>query len=628
MGSQTSLPSNPGRRKRRDQGHLSFPSTIGECTPPPQILTPNPALPTQLPRAPAQSRVPVANTHGVTPARTPGNCRGGWSEGPYNWYGPGWLDKRLPCMGNNRGRGTGPWLGSWGEWGEGPRGKERRQLGNSSGRSTTTNRQPASGASQHNGTNGRQDDRGSQLDGEGPQHNGTNRRQNDRGSQLDGEGPQPSLRDYCPGSNGSDNGVRWAGTGDRNPSVASAQRDGRGIHPHGRGPQLVERGSQPRPNVSRPGGVGVGSGAGRSAGEGGQVDASSPTGPLLMNTEDNRAPEKLFRQLQPLTDRRLSDSDWNRWCSLLERWTQGFSQWSYERSNQSQPNPQSAWARRQRERRSNGRQPNNQQNRNQTRNRTITRMVALQKAYRQHPKQCMAMIRKTPPPTRCTVPITAVGEYFQAKQRATNPNIPTGPPPPIQLWDDVTPTDLLEAPITPEEVLNTLKRSNANSAPGPNRLQYSAWKRLDPGHAIITAILNTCRINAKVPPSWKRSTTILIHKGDDVTNLDNWRPIALQNTLYKVYTSIITRRVSSWAIITNKVISPSQKGFLPYEGCLEHGFVLKSILQDSRRHKKEACIAWLDLRDAFGSVLHSVLLETLKLAGLRGRDVYTNSLTV
>ena len=129
MGSQTSLPSNPGRRKRRDQGHLSFPSTIGECTPPPQI-------------------------------------------------------------------------------------------GNSSGRSTTTNRQPASGASQHNGTNGRQDDRGSQLDGEGPQHNGTNRRQNDRGSQLDGEGPQPSLRDYCPGSNGSDNGVRWAGTGDRNPSVA------------------------------------------------------------------------------------------------------------------------------------------------------------------------------------------------------------------------------------------------------------------------------------------------------------------------------------------------------------------------------------------------------------------------
>lgn len=89
------------------------------------------------------------------------------------------------------------------------------------------------------------------------------------------------------------------------------------------------------------------------------------------------------------------------------------------------------------------------------------------------------------------------------------------------LWQDTTPIDLLEAPFTREEVLGTLKMTNTNSAPGPGRLQYTAWKKLDPRHAIITDILNTCRINAKVPPSWKRSTTILIHKGVDPTNLDN-----------------------------------------------------------------------------------------------------------
>ena len=34
--------------------------------------------------------------------------------------------------------------------------------------------------------------------------------------------------------------------------------------------------------------------------------------------------------------------------------------------------------------------------------------------------------------------------------------------------------------------------------------------------------------------------------------------------------------------IDNKIFSTSQKGFLPYEGCLEHGFVLKSIPDDAR----------------------------------------------
>ena len=278
-----------------------------------------------------------------------------------------------------------------------------------------------------------------------------------------------------------------------------------------------------------------------------------------MNPDDKEAPVKLFSTLHPFTERRLSDSEWSKWCLLLDCWTQGFSQWSFERSKPSQPTPQAAWTHRQQDKRSNGRQPNSQQARNQTRNFTITRMVALQKAYRQNPKRCMAMLRKTPPPVRCTVPITTVGAYFQAKQNAADPSTPTGPPP-FQLWQDVTPTDLLEAPITSQEVLDTIKRTNPNSAPGPDRLPYAAWRRLDPDHNIVTSILNTCRINAKIPPSWKGSTTILRHNTDNVNHLDNWRPIALQNTL----ASIIARRMSIWAI-DKKIVSPSQNGF-----CMTH----------------------------------------------------------
>ena len=106
----------------------------------------------------------------------------------------------------------------------------------------------------------------------------------------------------------------------------------------------------------------------------------------------------------------------------------------------------------------------------------------------------------------------------------------------------------------------------------------------------------------------------------------------LQNTIYKIYTAIIARGVSGWARSEN-IISPSQKGFLPYEGCLEHGFVLRSVLQDACRRKKPANVVWLDLKDAFGSAPHNILIEVLRMAGLRDttikaiKDIYDGSTT-
>ena len=127
-----------------------------------------------------------------------------------------------------------------------------------------------------------------------------------------------------------------------------------------------------------------------------------------MNPDDKEAPVKPFSTLHPFTERRLSDSEWSQLCLLLDCWTQGFSQWSFERSKSSQPTPQAAWAHRQQDKRSNGRQPNSQQGRNQTRNCIITRMVDLQKAYRQNQNAAWQCCEKPTPPVHCTVPIATV----------------------------------------------------------------------------------------------------------------------------------------------------------------------------------------------------------------------------
>jgi len=73
----------------------------------------------------------------------------------------------------------------------------------------------------------------------------------------------------------------------------------------------------------------------------------------------------------------------------------------------------------------------------------------------------------------------------------------------------------------------------------------------------------------------------------------------------------LARRLATWTI-DEKKISNSQKGFLPFEGCLEHSFLLQSVFEDSKRRKRNARVVWLDLKNAFGSVPHHTMWEMME----------------
>ena len=115
-----------------------------------------------------------------------------------------------------------------------------------------------------------------------------------------------------------------------------------------------------------------------------------------------------------------------------------------------------------------------------------------------------------------------------------------------------------------------------------------------------------------------------------MASVRNWRTISLQLNIYKLYSALIARRIGSWAAQT-AAFSPSQKGFLAYDGCAEHNFLLRSMLTDSRRGKRNLVLAWLDLREAFPSVHHDLLSLMMERIGLSGpvleivQDIYTNA---
>ncbi|GFU59198.1 retrovirus-related Pol polyprotein from type-2 retrotransposable element R2DM [Trichonephila clavipes] len=179
----------------------------------------------------------------------------------------------------------------------------------------------------------------------------------------------------------------------------------------------------------------------------------------------------------------------------------------------------------------------------------------------------------------------------------------------------------LEPPSRPP-VIETLTRefveacltAAENSAPGPDSISYRHWREVDPACSIIARVFNACIKMADIPSAWKMSNTILIHKRGDVKSLENWRPISLSSTLYKLFAKCLTKKLGTWCE-THEVLSPAQKGFTPHDGVLEHNLLVTQHIHTARRLRKDRLVAWLDISNAFGSVPRQAIMDALVAAG-------------
>lgn len=146
------------------------------------------------------------------------------------------------------------------------------------------------------------------------------------------------------------------------------------------------------------------------------------------------------------------------------------------------------------------------------------------------------------------------------------------------IFDDweVAANELIIDNITPAEVLNKLSRAE-NTAPGLGRLTFQHWRSIDPDDSTLAAIFSICTKLQKVPDDWKTSKTVFIPKKEHCNSLFDWRPISLCNTIAKLFTGCLTKRLIDWASNEN-VLCPAQKGFMPYDGAFENNYVFSQKL--------------------------------------------------
>ena len=168
-------------------------------------------------------------------------------------------------------------------------------------------------------------------------------------------------------------------------------------------------------------------------------------------------------------------------------------------------------------------------------------------------------------------------------------------------------TALLSGPPTKEEIAKKLHRAT-NTSPGMDKIEYRHIKSLDPtGDLLATLFAAVWKLG--IPRQWKTDKTVSIYKKGDPSLLVNFRPIALLSTLYKLFSSVLTSRLTTVST-GNGWISPEQKGFLPgVRGIQEHTHLLQSAIEEAKKDKSNLTICWLDLSNAFGSLPHATLSE-------------------
>ena len=207
-----------------------------------------------------------------------------------------------------------------------------------------------------------------------------------------------------------------------------------------------------------------------------------------------------------------------------------------------------------------------------------------------------------------------IGQSLAVQVTAT----PSSIKPSYYLHNRVTDSIFL-APSYPQEILRIISSLQSSSSCGPDNIS-SFFLKLGSNILIypLTIFFNFCVECGIFPDSLKMSKVVPIFKSGDKTDINNYRPISLLPVIAKVFERLLYNRVQSF-IEKHNILSTTQYGFRS-KFSPEHAVVdIVSSCYDSINDGQFTGLIMLDLKKAFDSVTHYILLQKLEHYGIRGK---------
>ena len=166
-------------------------------------------------------------------------------------------------------------------------------------------------------------------------------------------------------------------------------------------------------------------------------------------------------------------------------------------------------------------------------------------------------------------------------------------------------------PTTPTEVRDYIKNLDIRKSVGPFSIPNHILKEFHNLFSIpIRQIFNMSLESGIFPQKMKIALVIPIFKRDDNEDCNNYRPISLLPNISKLFEKVMHTRLSKF-LEDNKCLFSKQFGFRNKHSTTHALIDLTETIRKSLDDNEFACGVFLDLKKAFDTVNHKILLKNL-----------------
>ena len=164
-------------------------------------------------------------------------------------------------------------------------------------------------------------------------------------------------------------------------------------------------------------------------------------------------------------------------------------------------------------------------------------------------------------------------------------------------------------PLTKEGIKLTLSKSSLSSAPGPDRIPYSVWKKVNLiNPAILLELLSPLLASGYHPSSLKTANGVVLDKPGKASyhSPTSFRIIILLKTISKILERVMKVRLSAFAR-SRGLLHPNQGGSLPGLSSSDACLTLMHEVKTLQRPRLEVSTLFRDIKGGFDNVNASTL---------------------
>lgn len=173
-------------------------------------------------------------------------------------------------------------------------------------------------------------------------------------------------------------------------------------------------------------------------------------------------------------------------------------------------------------------------------------------------------------------------------------------------------------PVSQREIIRQISSLKNGKSVGVDGLSSTVLKKIVYLIVeILTYLINSCFQVGVFPTCLKKAIVVPVFKKGDQLEISNYRPISLLSSFSKVFERCLKDRILDF-LGHNNTLAENQFGFRPGRNSETALLLVMESVYESINMNLCTAVVFLDLKKAFDTVNHSLLLETLNSVGFGG----------